>query len=109
MLMPMWCQPVVWMIFIRTFRSSEKKACKLGPRNFLCRPCHPAVVPDEQFAESAVLADLFLSATVTKELASLKLVQGTIYKALEGVSRTVAEKDFSFRVDTLLIVPVAFL
>jgi len=90
-----------------TFKSFKKKACKLGPRNFLRRPYRAAVVPDEQFAESAVLTDLFFSETVTKELASLRL--GTIYKVLEGVSRTVAEKDFAFRVDTLLIVPVVFL
>jgi hypothetical protein len=41
-----------------------------------------------------VLADLLFSEIVTKELSSLNLVQETIYKDLERVSRTVAEKDF---------------
>jgi hypothetical protein len=77
-------------------------------RNFLCRrrlslgtlhlPRHPVLVLDGSKMNNLlnlVLADFFLSEIVTKELAGLCLAQQTIYMALDGLSRTVADRDFA--------------
>jgi hypothetical protein len=45
--------------------------------------------------KNLILADFFFFEKVNKELARLNLVQETIYKDMETVSRTVAEKDFA--------------
>ncbi len=82
------------MIFIQTFRSSEKKLASWVPG---ISSVPRAIQLLFQMNNLLVLTDLFLSEIVTKELASLRLE--TIYKALKEVSRTVAEKYFatSFR------------